>query len=706
MISSQWNKYHFNEIDKFIESIGPLETVRKNKVEYFNVPVAFDIETSSFYENNVNDPNNKRGIMYAWVLGINGNSILGRTWEELEILIERITEEYELFSHRKMLVYVHNLSYDFQFFRKHFNINKIFALTEREPLRAVDDEAGLEFRCSYKLSGYSLAKVGEHLTTYKVNKMVGDLDYSLVRTPVTPLTEKEENYIYFDSFVVMAYIQEEIEKAHNNITRIPLTKTGKVRNYCRDYCYKKDGKRDKITFFKYRHIMEKLHIESELEYLQLKQAFMGGFTHANHKNANKILNDVSSFDFSSSYPAVMVAERFPMSKGERVKITSKEEFRKYLNLYCCIFKITFYNIVETFTYDHYISVSKCIDHEDIIQDNGRVVRATKISLYLTNVDFEIIEKTYKWDKIEVSNFRAYMRDYLPTNFVKSILNLYAKKTELKGVEGKEIEYQESKENVNGCYGMTVTDICRDDITYQGDEWGHNEVDKKEKLNRYNKDIRRFLYYPWGIFVTAYARKNLWSGILELKEDYIYSDTDSLKFMNYEKHKEYFDRYNRIEVDKLEKALKRHNLAFNYIYPKTIEGKTKTLGVWDYEGKYDYFKTLGAKRYAYIKGEDIKLVVSGIKRDDALPYLKSKYGSNLKVMNNFKEGMYIAKGYTGKQIHTYIDFETSGNVIDYLGKDYNYKELSSIHLEDADYHLSMTDDYIKYLMGIIVTTESL
>ena len=80
----------------------------------------------------------------------------------------------------------------------------------REPIYATT-EGGLEYRCSFKLSGYALVKVGEHLTRHQVKKMVGDLDYSLIRTPITPLTDKEKNYILHDALVVLAYIKEEME---------------------------------------------------------------------------------------------------------------------------------------------------------------------------------------------------------------------------------------------------------------------------------------------------------------------------------------------------------------------------------------------------------------------------------------------------------------------------------------------------------------
>ena len=548
-----------------------------------------------------------------------------------------------------------------------------------------------------------MAKIGENLNIYKnIKKAVGDLDYSLVRHAKTPLNDTEENYIYSDSETTMAYIEEEIIKANNKITNIPLTKTGKIRNYCRKNCLKgtRKGRRGTdVKYLKYRGLMKRLTINSVKEYEHLKQTFMGGFTHANHSNANKIIKDVYSYDFTSSYPSVMIAERFPMSKGQLVNIKSKDEFYKYLKLYCCIFKATFYYIVEDFTYEHYISVSKCFNNEEIISDNGRVITAKKISIYLTNIDFEIISKTYKWNKLEISNMRIYKRGYLPKDFIYSILTLYENKTKLKDVEEKIIEYQESKEELNGCYGMSVTDICRNEITYINDTWGEEPAESEKQLEKYNKDKRRFLFYPWGIFITAYARRNLWTAILELKNDYIYSDTDSVKFTNLKNHLNYFETYNKIVMDKINKTLNYYEFPLEMANPKTIKGINKPLGVWDFEGHYLHFKTLGAKRYL-LEQEDksLKLVISGVNRKNALPYLKEKYESNENIFKAFKDGLYFEKGTTGKQTHTYIDEEFNSSVIDYLGNKLNVFEKSAVHLEESDYELSLSIDYLKYLLG--------
>ena len=683
------------------------------KLTYYNVASTFDIEASSFYDNFVIKPENKRAIMYAWIFGIDDFSIMGRTWDDYIELTRILEEELQLSSEKRLIIYVHNLGYDFQFFRPYFNFDKVFALDMREPIYATT-EGGLEYRCSFKLSGYALVKVGEHLTRHQVKKMIGDLDYSLIRTPITPLTNKEKNYILHDALVVLAYIKEEMEDHNNDITKIPLTKTGKVRTYCRNACLHSFKSHKKIDrkYSRYSRLMSRLTITSVLEYKTLRQAFMGGYTHGNHLHIGEICYNVASLDETSAYPYVMVSQLFPMSKGELITIKGKEDFLENLKYYHSIFTATFYNIDETFTYDHYISVSKCIEKENVVTDNGRLVKADKITILITNIDYQIIQRTYKWDKLIIRNFRRYKRGLLPRDLILSILDLYEKKTALKGVEDKVIEYQQSKENINGCFGMTVTDPCREEIIYNdyfeetedNEAWGKETPDYEKMLEKYNKDKKRFLYYPWGVFVTAHARKIIWDAIIENDEDHRYTDTDSVKLTNYEKHKEYYARYNRRLLIRLKKVMDLLNIPFEKCTPKTINGEVKPIGVFEYEGTYKRFKYLGAKRYMVEKYNEkkqrdvIDLTVSGVNKFVCVPYLEKKYGDNTSIFNAFNDGLIIPKGYTGKQIHTYIDYETEGDIRDYLGNDYHYHELSGIHMEDTEYSLSISEEFLRYLLG--------
>lgn len=664
----------------------------RKKIAYYNVPCSFDIETSSFMRDG-----QKVAIMYEWTFGINGLVVIGRRWNEFFPMLEKIVDYLGLSTDTRLVVYVHNLAYEFQYIRKWLDWEKVFSISNRKPIYAVTT-SGVEFRCSYLLSGYSLAKIGENLRTYHIKKMVGDLDYEKVRHSETPMTDAEIGYCVNDVKVVMAYIAEKIV-SDGDISRIPMTKTGYVRNFCRKKCYyedKRTRKKKSYKYLRYMEIMKGLHLDVE-EYKQLKRAFQGGFTHANPFYSGKVLENVSSDDFTSSYPAVMVAEQFPMSSSERVQIASKADFEHNLKYYCCLFDVEFIGLKPIIFYENYISRSRCWGVEKAVLNNGRVVSADRLFTTVTEQDFLIIRKFYTWEHMRVGNFRRYRKGYLPKDFILAILKLYGDKTTLKGVDGKEVEYLSGKEMLNSTYGMTVTDIIRDEVTYKDDEWGVEVPDYGKAIADYNESRSRFLFYPWGVWVTAYARRNLFTGILAFGEDYVYSDTDSIKSLHRENHTDYIDKYNRIIQTQLENAMDYHGLSYDLIRPKTIKGVEKPLGVWDYEGTYDKFKTLGAKRYMVEKDGDINITVAGLNKKACVPYMLEKWGD--KVFDNFSDNLYIPPEHTGKNTHTYIDDERRGIVTDYLGNSAEYWELSSVHLMQADYSLSLAREYVDYILNV-------
>lgn len=664
--------------------------VRDNKrIEYYNVPAGFDIEVSSFYQGE-KKPENKRGIMYIWQFGIFNLVTTGRTWKEFEVLISMLQKILSLNENRRLVVYVHNLPYEFQFIRKHFDWEEVFILTERKPVYAVT--GGIEFRCSLKLAGgKALANVAKDLQKYKVEKAVGNLDYEQIRTPLTALTEKELLYCENDIRVILCYIQEKIEQ-DGDITKIPLTNTGYVRNYCRKECYSR--------WKPYRKVMESLTLEAD-EYSQLKRAFQGGFTHANAHYVGKVLDKVGSHDFTSSYPAVMVLEKFPMAKAEYISNGINEsELMELLLTRCCLFDIEIWGLMPKLFQEHPISRYKCPVCENAIVDNGRIVMAEHIITTITEQDFFVYTEFYTWDRIEIKNLRTYQKNYLPKNFVQSVLNLYEKKTVLKDVEGEEVNYMISKNMINAAYGMMVTDPIRDELMYSDNTFYTIPKNIAEGIDKYNTNIRRFLFYPWGVWVTSYARANLFSGIVEMGDDYVYSDTDSIKSINTERHKDYYNSYNAQILDKIELASQYHNLDKSLFAPYTKKGKQKIIGVWDDEGVYDKFKTLGAKRYLTMKGVQstepkYMITLAGSNKKKTMEYLVGTGDP----FGKFTDGLSIPPENSGRLILSYIDNETTGTVVDMFGVPYEYHELSSIHMEKSEYNLSMSEEFVRYLEGL-------
>lgn len=750
-----YNKaYTISQLNEFFEEAGKPEIVSAadNKPGYFNVASSFDIETTSTYVKGV-----KFATMYIWQFGLNGVTIYGRTWAEFRSFLNKLVDKLTINLHRRLIIYVHNLSYEFQFMRKHIDWatdkdgkDVVFSLKKRRPIYALT-KSGIEFRCSYFLSNCSLAYIGaEMLFKYPVSKLTGDLDYSLIRHSETPLTAEELEYCFNDVRVVMSYIQEKIEN-EGNITQIPLTNTGYVRKFTRDYCTGKfidDPLESKKQSMNYHAIMKALQIQSSKEYAHLKSAFAGGFTHASptksrwgSKESHGLYwENVGSADLSSSYPYTMVSSYFPMTTGRFLgTVQYPEQFSKLINRYCCLFTCTFYDICQVFPYESYISLSKCTNISDnYIQQNGRVCEAEFLTINLTELDFDIISSVYTWSAISVTNMRVYERGYLPKVFIESILELYSAKTTLKGDADKVIEYMIKKGMLNSAYGMCVTDIVRDDAIYCNNQWESIEADSFSQLNGYNKAFSRFLFYPWGVWVTAHARHNLWDAILEFGDDYIYADTDSIKGLNFDKHEMFFEWYNARVKKKLYLMCDYYNIPKSKVAPKTRKGVSKLIGIWEREEDYAKFRTIGAKRYLYeYKSGILGLTVSGVNKNYALPYLLHKYGDfhnyelcklaystdprkkkekeeALKyivtmhklcpsdydpIFKAFDDALEIPPGYSGKSIHTYSDIPYSAFITDYLGNKRLCYELSYTHLEPTGYYFSMAKEYVDFLNGI-------
>ena len=706
------NYFSLDEKEKFFRISMREYTIVKNdnkKVCYYNIPAAFDIETSSFYSNvegtktsNYFDASEgiteKRAIVYIWQFGLNGNVIIGRNLNEFQSFLYWLSAKLKLNSNLRLLVFVHNLSYEFQFIRKWFNwqVSKdraILASDDRKPLYAITD-IGIEFRCSYMLSGYSLNNVSKNLQKYKVVKLVGSLDYEKIRHEKTPLTESEMAYCVNDVLVVMAYIQEEIEQVEE-INLIPLTNTGRVRKYCKRACLGAKGDNYKFTVF--HNIIKKLTL-TPLIYTMLKRAFQGGFVHANSYYVDRTIENVSSYDFTSSYPYVMLSEKFPMSSAIRVKPSTMKELNYYLNNFCCLIDITFHNIYPKMTQDNFISVSKCLEIKNHVENNGRVVSADELRITITELDFYIVYQAYNFDieKLDIHDMFVFKKDYLPIDFTSAILKLYADKTELKGVEEKTSNYLISKGMLNSCYGMCVTDIVRDEFIYDNDfhEWTKEKGDAEKTLEKYNREKGRFLFYAWGVWVTAYARFNLFRAIEKLGNDYIYSDTDSVKFINLDRNQHIFDEYNREVEIKLSQVANERGRSLELFKPKTIKGVEKLIGVFDFEGTYLKFKTLGAKRYMTYDGKKLSITVAGLSKN-ASNYLLEKFGVN-GAFKNFNFEMKIPADYSGRTTHTYLDSNYSGIVTDYQGVSCEYKTLSGIHLEKTTFEISISEKYEDFL----------
>jgi len=259
--------------------------------------------------------------------------------------------------------------------------------------------------------------------------------------------------------------------------------------------------------------------------------------------------------------------------------------------------------------------------------------------------------------------------------------------------------------LNAAYGMIVTDIVRDILEYDCDESVYvpkRKPDIEEAIEQYNNSKKRFLFYPWGVWVTAYARRNLFNGILACGGDYIYSDTDSIKIFNPESHMDYINWYNDRIMKKVEKAAKFFGIDSTEYAPKNRKGVPKPIGIWEYEGKYKRFKTLGAKRYM-IEKEDgtYSITVAGVNKKKACQYLVEHFKN---PFDGFTHELCVPPEYSGRLTLTYVDHPCHGVMKDYLGNEVEYHEESFIHMEPSDYNLTISNEYRSFLQFIYGVKE--
>lgn len=713
---------------------------RKNHdtIRYLNTPNAFDIETTSFTDEN----NKKRATMYIWMMGIDDQIVYGRTWGEFQWFLNTLKQGYELGEHKRMIIYVHNLAYEFQFLINHVEISNTFSRKKRHPIKTLI-ENGFEFRCSMFLSGLSLENTAKDLG---VKKQIGLLDYTKLRHSKTRLTDNELKYCEYDIKVILEFIKREINKC-GDISKIPLTKTGYVREYCRNHI------KTNYNYAKYRKTIQEEFPDPDT-FILLYKAFAGGFTHANFEYLFNEEKNVHSIDFTSSYPCQMIMHKYPRGKFYHIPDISRKRFDSMIKTYACVFEIKLNNI-QSKTSHHIWSTSKCAygtteKYYHALIDNGRIVKSDCIYTYMTDVDFKTFCMFYTFDDdFEIYNFRYTTYGYLPKGIIECILKFYSDKTTLKGVAGQEDFYLVSKGMLNAIYGMMVTNPVNDDIifdTSEQDLWTFKRPSIPEALEKTKNSPNTFLCYQWGVWVTAWARHELLKAVLNINEDVIYCDTDSIKFHNYKKHKKFIDEHNNEIINKLNNTIKYFMLDENLLHPKDKKGKEHYLGIWTDEGEYDVFKTIGAKRYMYINDNRIHATISGLNtsyvykedvesfdlkqippehRDEFNDIPKDKWIEHWELnykyspmsyiiehggLSYFEDGMHIPKEYSKRLVHTYSKAGDYFNTMltDYEGVTARVEEFCYINLERTTFDISIGHDFkiflLECLLGCSVSDE--
>lgn len=633
----------------------------------FTLKCGYDTETTRITEI-------KKSFVYIHQFAIEDYQILFRTWEQFTFFFKLLNslirdKNKGKKTHTNIIIWVANLSYEFQFFRKHLQINEVFARTERQPLKVVCDF--LEFRDCLAVSGQGGLK--QLAKTYcKTQKLSGDLDYSIIRNYYTELSETEIQYCLND-VIILTEFAEYIFKTYKCLHYIPLTQTGIVR---------KDVKRtfgDKYKSHK-EYIAKCYPKENTYKYF-MENVFRGGYVHSNIKFTNAIIENVNCVDFTSSYPAVMCQCYYPISKYEKIDINKFSDFESD---YCYIVQVTFSNL-ENLLGHSIESAHKVIEYNPLktVIDNGRIFSTSdKITVALTELDIIIYSKFYQWKNYTIDLCLRSKKGFLPKSLIDNLNKEYSKKCELKRKKLDDtIDYKISKSKVNSHYGMCVTRLNFSDIIYNGETWNKVKSDKT-----YSDLIKsEFLLPQWGIYITAWARYNLLITVSKM-ENVIYCDTDSIYYKDSRRNQKIINEYNSKILEK-NKILFGDNFDFY------------SLGQFSNDGFYKYFKTLGCKRYVcfYEKNGELKVkqTISGVKKNALENLMNDKKLSPVELLNLFDDGLEINNKYCEKLTSAYCD-ETYTNIItDYQGNKCKMTELSGIALMPSNFNIKIGKLYKEF-----------
>lgn len=628
-----------------------------NRKKYIDYVCAFDIETT-------NDPEIEQAYMYIWQFQIEDTTIYGRTWQQFYDFLYHI--ETMLDPGDYLVIFVHNLSYEFQFLSGIYNFEpeEVFAVESRKVLKC-EMLNHFEFRCSYLQTNMSLAEFTAKMGV-KHGKLSGvEFDYSKQRYPWTELTPRELEYCFNDVIGLVEAMHVQIELEHDTFYTLPLTSTGYVR---------RDVKRAMKRGSKYREF--KVQLPTYEIYSMLREAFRGGNTHGNRYYSGTIVDDVHSFDYASSYPNVQINMLFPMSAW--IKEDSGNTDRLLNKIYkqrrACLMRVAFWDLElnDPRWGCPYIPKAKCRNAHGIVNDNGRVLSADYIEITLTDIDFKIIQDEYKYSAVQFIDFYHSRYGKLPKALKDVILDYFRTKTDLKGVAGQELYYMKAKNKLNSIYGMSVQSPVRQEIDYINGEYIQRSEDEDRLLTKANR--KAFMMYSWGVWTTAHARSELELAMKNIEPwQFVYCDTDSVKYVGVAN----WDKFNRVRRERSEK---------NGAAATDRNGVRHYLGVLEHDAEYDRFITLGAKKYAFEEGGKIGITVAGVSKKIGAQELKEKGG-----LDSFREGLIFEKA--GGTEARYNDDPEIKSIM----REGRKIEISSnLYISDSQYTLGVTGEYKRLL----------
>ena len=671
--------YTYLPVEDFRPEMLPPVTVSK-KEKIILIGAAFDIETTSYFSEQYEE---NLACMYIWQFGLGDLTIIGRYWSQFQKFIEDLNTWAEKLD-GTLLILDHNFSFEFSFIKGLFDWSidestgypAIFAKSPRNILYA--RYKNIEFRDTLALTDMGLARLPKNYGL-SVNKLVGDLDYDLYRHNETPLTKQELAYCindvrvlvdFFDKYIVPNYLDHEL--------KIPLTSTGEVRVDIKNNF----GEMTKEEKKEMRNRLRNAQPNREIYEIFRAWLFRGGFVHANIEACNQLfeLGDSASMDLKSAHPTHMLLDKLPwkfyrrnMSKWDEVYKSAKQGKTAFFGSF------TFYNI-RCKTSHALESKNKIVEMENPTFENGRLVYANMIKVYLTELDFWNYEDLYIWDKMELNCLYEAEKKPLPDYLRKTVLKYFEKKETL---ERDTPDYNSAKRRLNSTFGCCATSLPERSFIYHPDL---KDFEPSRDIKDYNELIKGLYLLPqWAIWIAAGTRRDIIRSVVACGEhgngeDSFYQDTDSNKVNNYSKHKKWFDKFNKERMKAVEK-METYNFNKDHF---------KYLGTFQKEYDIEKAKFLGCKRYIVQHDGEVQVTIAGMTKRSLENYCEK---NKLNIWDEFKDELVLSPEWSMKKTSVYCDVSFDDVLKDYQGKELAIHEESCCAIVPIPFTMNVEEAFL-------------
>ena len=625
-------------------------------------------------------------FLYHIQLCINGTYIYTRDIRTIAPFFKSLCAAVRKYKEKKrqpvLIIWVANLGHEYAFLKKQLadvGISDLFAKDERTPLR-ICLQSCVELRECIGLFGRSLEDIANNYTTTK--KLVGDLDYDLIRTSETPLTDDEKAYCKNDVVILDELSEVAFKKFTDQGLKIPMTATGILRQKCKRAIHN--------IRCEYRENEKLMPLKEFDYYIMRKYMFAGGLSGTSPIHAGEFIPLSKCADITSDYPAQINHRLYPSGELKEVKPETIGKYTgkfKILLFTCDIRPKTKHAVLSKHKVLNFDNTKDCeftTPCKNAVVVNGKILFADNICLLLNDVDIKALSELYEFKNVTIYRSWYFTKKSRAPKFLRDCMNDdYLTKQQLKATgQSDTILYREAKAHVNSYFGMTCTRLY--DCLYCYDD-DIEDIKSAEAELSYEQQREKMWLSPYiGYWCTSYARCILMHYIAKYPDLILQYDTDSL----------YYITDTTIapaaRIAEFEADLQHYNTCIALKNRRIFNGDEHftDLGAWEIDKEnYIGFKGLGAKRYLLQKADGkLKPVVAGMVKKSFTEYIEKTKQNPFEL---FKNDLTLSRVNSRKLASKYFDNKENKiqlhKVTDYQGNEsiveiYTYHALFAIEFK--------------------------